>query len=338
MLCSCCHDRRGGAFMLVLSVSMILLCGSGQDGGNLTSPSLGVPSMRENTSLDSVYLVPSASALPGEAGENTVGPVPGPGVDYTSIQEAIDNSAPGDVIYVKSGTYDETVTVNKPGIALHGVDTGDGKPVVSGDGVESTVTLSADGCAIEGFVIMNSGNPHAGVSVTSSNNTIASNIVTNNRGFGLYLDRSNYNLIYSNDVNKSGFDGICLDNSTYNNLSYNNASYNNLSGIKLRGSAYNTIQENSANNNGENGISLIKSDENFVVSNVVCNNTHESISIEHSKGTVIKENIMIDMKRVVSNQDGSESKIIKVDIGTACLGSGGAQSSVSNSREFSWWA
>lgn len=335
MHCWCSHDRRGGVLMLVLSVSMILLCGSGQDGGGLTSPSLGAPSMRENASLDSVYLVPSASALPGEARVNTVGPVPGAGVDYTSIQEAIDNSAPGDIIYVKSGTYDETVIVNKPGIALHGVDSGDGKPAVSGDGVESTITLSAEGCSLEGFMIMNSGNPHAGVSVTSSNNTIADNIVTNNRGFGIYLDRSNYNLIRCNDVNKSGFDGICLDNSTYNNLSYNNASYNNLSGIKLRGSSYNTIRENSANNNGEDGISLIMSDGNVVVGNAVCNNTHESILIEHSEGTVIKENLMIDMERV-SHEDGSESKMVKVNLDTLC--SGGAQSSASNSRGISWWA
>ncbi len=293
--------------------------------------------MRENSGLDSDYVIPGASALPGEAGENTVGPVPGAGVDYTSIQEAIDNSASGDVIYVRSGTYEEIVTVNKPGISLHGVDTGDGNPIISGDRVESTVTLSADGCAIEGFVIMNSGNPHAGVSVASSNNTISNNVVTNNCGFGLYLNRSSYNQIYSNYVNNSGFDGICLENSTYNNLSYNNASYNNLSGIKLRGSACNTILENSANNNGESGISLIMSDENYVVSNVVCNNTHESISIEHSEGTVIKENVVIDMKRV-SNEDGSESKMLKVGLDTLCFGSGDAQSSASNSREFSWWA
>lgn len=336
MRCSCLYGRWSEAFMLVLSVCMILFCGSGQDGDSLTSPGPSYPSIGENNSLDSVYIVPTASALPGEAQENTVGPVPGPGINYTSIQEAIDNSATGDIIYVKSGTYDETVTLNKPGVALYGVDTGDGNPIVSGDGVDSTITLSADGCTIEGFVIMNSGNPHAGVSVTSSNNTISNNVVTSNRGFGLYLNRSSYNLIYSNDVNNSGFDGISLDNSTYNNLSYNNASYNNLSGIKLRCSTYNTILENSANNNGENGISLINSDENFVVSNVVCNNTHESISIEHSEGTVIRENIMIDM--AMSQKNGSESKTIKVGLDTLCSGSGNAQSSASNFRGFSWWA
>jgi len=79
--------------MLVLSISMILLCGCGQDGSRMmTSQDLGDPSTRDDRRLDAVCVVPSASALPGETGENIVGPVPGPGVDYTSIQEAIDNS------------------------------------------------------------------------------------------------------------------------------------------------------------------------------------------------------------------------------------------------------
>ncbi len=306
--------------MLGLCISMILLCGSGQDGGSMVNPSFQDLSMRDDHSLDVGCDIPSALALPSEAGENIVGPIPGPGVDYTSIQDAIDNSGPGDIIYVRSGTYDETVTVNKPGIALRGVKTEDEMPVVSGDGVESTVTLSADGCAVEGFVIMNSGNPHAGVSVVSSNNTIANNVITNNRGFGLYLNRSDNNLLFRNDVKKSGFDGIYLENSTYNNISYNNASYNNLSGIKLRGSAYNTILENSANNNSENGISLIRSDENVVVSNIVCNNSYESISIQNSAGTVVNNNVNIEMTRTVSQENGSKREILRVGIGSLVLG------------------
>ena len=110
------HWRR--FFWLSLVTGLILISGSGQEVS--MTPSLG-----DNSILDSGLLVPSASALPGEAGANTVAPALGPGVDYTSIQEAIDNSDPGNVIYVQSGTYDEVVTVNKSGLSLKGVDSGE---------------------------------------------------------------------------------------------------------------------------------------------------------------------------------------------------------------------
>ena len=196
---------------LCLLISQIALSGSGQDVGGATSPG-------DNLSLDSSLLVPSASALPGEAGVNIVAPELGPGVNYTSIQEAIDNSDPGDIIRVESGTYDEVVTVNKPGLSLEGVDSGDGMPVVSGDGVESTITLAADGCTLEGFVIMNSGNPHAGVFVVSNSNAIIGNTIVDNRGYGIHLNNSRDNSIWGNNVSANGFSGISLQNSAFNNL------------------------------------------------------------------------------------------------------------------------
>lgn len=319
--------------VLILSIGAILLCGSAEDGGSPSGSCPGDLTAGDSQRVDEAFIVPGASALPEEARENVVGPVPGPGVDYTSIQEAIDNSTSGDVVYVRSGTYNETLTVKTPGIALHGVDTGDGKPVVSGDGVESTVTLSADGCELEGFVIMNSGNPHAGVSVTSSNNTIVGNIMTNNRGFGLHLNRSSYNQISSNGVNNSGFDGIYLENSSFNNLSFNNASYNQLNGIKLQSSTFNTILDNSASFNGENGMVFIDSDDNFVDGNVLCNNTHQSISIQNSAGTAIEEKVDIDVARV-SEDNGSETKTISADLSSTYSDSG---ETTEGEHEFSWW-
>ena len=56
------------------------------------------------------------------------------GCEYASIQAAISNANPKDVIEVHSGTYYENVIIDKP-ITLRGVDTGRGRPIVDGNGV-----------------------------------------------------------------------------------------------------------------------------------------------------------------------------------------------------------
>lgn len=304
------HDLWRLVFWLGLSISLILLSGSGQDISRSTSPEFGDLSPGDNFSLDSSLLVPSASALPGEAEVNTVGPALGPGVEYTSIQEAIDDSGPGDVIYVQSGTYDEVVTVNKPGLSLKGVDSGDGNPVVSGDGVESTVTLASDGCTLDGFVIMNSGNPHAGINVKSSNNRIASNTIMENRGYGIHVGESaRNNTISGNDALSNGFHGIGLDNTSLNNITANNLSRNNMSGIYLENSRENNISENTVTDNKEYGICLFESNRNVIARNIANNNQLREIEFTNSKDNIIEENTAVEVvktaypKRAVPKMD-----------------------------------
>jgi pectin methylesterase-like acyl-CoA thioesterase len=79
----------------------------------------------------------------------TVGPSVGPGIDFTTIQAAINYASDGDAIEVRSGTYLENVDVNKQ-LTLQGMDTGAGLPVVDGSGSVSSITLSADGCTLQG--------------------------------------------------------------------------------------------------------------------------------------------------------------------------------------------
>jgi uncharacterized repeat protein (TIGR01451 family) len=291
------------------SLALLLLLGSAQDAGDIKTISPD-----ENLSLDSSLRVPSASALPGEAIVNTVAPELGPGVNYTSIQEAIDNSDPGDVIRVQSGTYDEVVTVNKPGLSLEGVDSGDGKPVVSGDGVESTVTLASDGCTLEGFVIINSGNPHAGVFVFSNSNAIIGNTIVDNRGYGIHLDSSRNNSIWGNNVSANGFSGISLNNSSLNNLTSNIASENNQSGIELLDSSSNLILENLASENLKHGIKLNGSERNVLRRNIASNNTLEGISVEDSPGTVVVRNVVVEVKKSASEEEVGASTVVNFTI------------------------
>jgi len=88
-----------------------------------------------------------------------------------SIREAVAQAKPGDRVLVQSGTYCETVDVDRA-LELWGIDTGGGKPVVCGDGSESPFTLSGAGISLEGFVVNGSG-----VTVLSDRNIISNNTI-----------------------------------------------------------------------------------------------------------------------------------------------------------------
>ena len=76
-----------------------------------------------------------------------------------SIQVAIDKASPGDTIGVKSGTYKESINVNKR-LIIYGVDNGNGTPIIFNEGSrnKSVITLSANGCTIRGLMIKGFGN------------------------------------------------------------------------------------------------------------------------------------------------------------------------------------
>jgi len=72
------------------------------------------------------------------------------GCDYTAIQAALDAASPGDKIVVESGTYRESLLIGK-NVLLHGLDTGQGKPVLAPVG--GRVILAANGAVLRGFEI-----------------------------------------------------------------------------------------------------------------------------------------------------------------------------------------
>jgi len=233
------------------------------------------------------------------------------GCDYTSIQAAIDVVGPGDTIEVHSGIYYEHVNVAKQ-LILRGIDTGTGKPVVDARYSRSAIVLSADGITLEGFTATYSGDcPYAGIKITSSNNTITGNTVSNNNK-GIYFSSSSNNVITNNTVSYNDYSGIYLyksgnNNITNNTVSYNHVdgidplyshnniitdntvSYNHRDGIGLRHSNNNVIADNTANNNNC-GIGLSKSGNNAIIGNTANNNRFNGIDIGSSSNNIIAGN------------------------------------------------
>ena len=154
------------------------------------------------------------------------------GAGFISIQEAIDRASSGDTITVESGTYAESVHLDKM-ISLIGIDRGNGAPVIHPGKKGNAVEIRSDGCTVEGFVIRSSDQLN-GVYVSSDQNTIKKNAIDNNA------------------------QGITLVSANKNTLSLNTITNNQRTGIVLEGSNDNLIEENTITGNTR-GISLDES-------------------------------------------------------------------------------
>jgi parallel beta-helix repeat protein len=247
--------------------------------------------------------------IPGSALEAKITVEPG-----ESIQSAIDQAIPGDTIEVKSGTYEESINVNKR-LALIGVDTGKGAPLIEG------VLITADHSEFNGFRVSN----HAwfGIAVNSNSSNITDNeveacmggiflkgvhgnLVARNDvkvvceswygllsgsfslggGDGIQLNYSSNNIIQDNTV-ANGFIGIYLDTSSNNLVVGNNAS-GNTNGIGLFSAIANTIQDNLIRKNSDDGLGLVKfSNDSIITGNTVEDNGDLGIWLKDSSHNTI---------------------------------------------------
>lgn len=133
----------------------------------------------------------------------TVNPAPTPAAntvcadanacEYQTIQAAVDDASAGDTITVKSGTYNETVTINKA-LTLK---------AESGVTLKGDFTVSADNVTIDGFTIDDSG---TAVFVIASNDvTLSHNIVT----------KADDNYTDGFEINSGVSDNLTISNNTF---------------------------------------------------------------------------------------------------------------------------
>lgn len=188
-------------------------------------------------------LLLSVCSVPACAAEHIVAPS---GAEFVSIQEAVEWASAGDVIFVESGTYLETISLKKK-LILVGVDSGRGLPVIDAAQRGNGVDIRVDNCTVERFVIQN-GSLFTGIRAGSSDNILRKNTV---RGFsqGILLDSSRGSTVSGNNVTGNGRAGIALVSSGSNEIEYNSVTKNTI-GITLdEYSLSNRISRNNFFNN-----------------------------------------------------------------------------------------
>ena len=194
----------------------------------------------------------------------------GGGADYTVIQDAIDAASDGDTIYVYSGTYIEHVVIDRL-IKLQGEDKD--TTIINAGGSGDTIYVTVDDVEINNFKITNSGmyESDAGVDVRSDFVSIVGNKFTLNLRDGVQLFGSN-NTVADNLIvdNKCGIE--CRDGSRDNNITDNEISDSDNYGIWIHSSDENVVRNNLVSGNSVSGITIIDSIDNHVDKNEITNN------------------------------------------------------------------
>jgi nitrous oxidase accessory protein len=128
------------------------------------------------------------------------------GADFTKIQDAVDAASDGDTIYVYSGFYHESVNIDKFLIL-----TGENKEttIIDYNSSVSVVNISADGIEMDGFTVQKSDYAYNYVIEILANNSIISDNILSNIGygtcFGIYISAlRNNNRIENNIFVKTG--------------------------------------------------------------------------------------------------------------------------------------
>jgi hypothetical protein len=127
--------------------------------------------------------------------------------DYPLIQDAIDNAADGDTIFVRSGVYYETLVINKS-LTLIGEDRE--HTIIDAHKItQDVVYITVDGVTFSNFTLGHTGYIYSsgatspsGIRLESSYNHVTNNTIisVNGPAFRLGWDEANENIISNNDV------------------------------------------------------------------------------------------------------------------------------------------
>jgi len=239
------------------------------------------------------------------------------GANYTLIQDAIDNAADGDVIFVYNGTYYEHVILNKS-IRLIGEEKN--TTIIDGNHLETVISIASVFVTINGFTIKNCGdnlsytknNIDAAIEIFSKNNIILDNIITWDYKPSLF-----YNPV-----------GIKIYSFSNNNDILNNRILQCINGIRLE-SSNNKICNNLIEINGGDGIKLFKSvpDKPICSNNNISQNKFYSINSKdnglaiwgsHVKNNIFSNNTISSIYGGIHLEMSDENIILKNNI-TNCV-------------------
>jgi parallel beta-helix repeat protein len=248
----------------------------------------------------------------------------GSGEAYTTIQDAVNVSSPGDTIIVRDGTYTENVVVTTSNLTIQS-DNGPANCIVeAADSSDRVIFVDhADSVTISGLTVTGAGFradfKNAGIYLdttvnstitdnnvsynyycpgiyawyadytTVTNNTVANNIEFN--GYGIYFKRSNHNIFTNNTFNGNNHNGIIIWRADNNTISDNTAVDNEGCGIYLSWASNNTVANNTVYSNGWGGlVAYNTSINNTITNNTVYSNDNGLIVFFGSRNNTITNN------------------------------------------------
>ncbi len=240
--------------------------------------------------------------------------VPG---DYSSIQDAVNESSNGDTIIVKDGNYAENVEIKKE-LTLKS-ENGSANCVVEPDSWHGIIS-NANNVTIEGFTVKNA---DIGIDVAvgyslndiknntvdgcnqgihlesgSERNNISNNVLRDNTQ-GIHLTGSVDNNIAGNVISNNN-QGFWLQSNSNSNFIFNNTVHHNFLGITIRYSENNVVKQNNVYDNEDKGIYIFislpfyQAMNTSVIDNTVRNNTYGIYLGEFANNNLVLSNTVYD--------------------------------------------
>lgn len=168
--------------------------------------------------------------------------------DGESIQQAVQDAAPGTTIQVMPGTYKETVYIDKDGIRLIGVIRGSERPVLDGEGkLNDAILFSGNNIVVENFTITRyKGN---GIMSQAGNNwEIRNNYIVDTGVYGIFPQLGQNGVIEHNVVSGIEDAAIYVGMSDNVHVAYNDV-YDSVAGIEIENSRHAVVEANRVYNN-----------------------------------------------------------------------------------------
>jgi parallel beta-helix repeat protein len=167
-----------------------------------------------------------------------------------SIQDAINAAAPGDIIEIESGTYNESLLIDKR-LSIRGIDIGGGLPIIDAGRMGNVIEISADQVILEKIVSTNSSRSGmslgAGIRFSLSRNCSIEGVTSYNNYYGIYLADSSDNEISNSNISNNKY-GIRIYYSNDNTLEQNDVNENNYT-LEVIESTGNLVQDNNFRDN-----------------------------------------------------------------------------------------
>ena len=193
------------------------------------------------------------------------------GADYTCIQDAIDNAADGDTIYVFNGTYNENIVIDK---TIYLIGENRDSTIINGAGDKIAVHFipGSEGSNISGFKIIN--HNEWGIYVKYNENAPADITIYENNFYDCFGP------IRVEDVNRVYIFDNRIENCGHTIIDDCNV-------FEIRNCVF-------TNNWHSQTIYLNWADDGIVSGNLICNNSGEGIHLDFCENDIIIENTIRD--------------------------------------------
>ena len=275
--CAFARARGGGFYVVALCAALTLLAGC--DGG--VADEAGQPRTEgfESTEVGQIEQMLQAQASQADR-------VVSPG---QSIQAAVDAAEPGDVIVIEPGIYAESITIDKPNIALMGRNGPNGESVVIENpaAANNGISVTPNGDGVRLFNFTTRGFERNGVFLREVDDFVMMRLSAHDNGdYGLYPVFSSGKMMHCRASGHRDA-GIYVGQTSDVQIMHNYA-YENVIGFEISNSSDIVVRRNVAENNtiGILGVLLpptsfrriLTSTNVLIAHNVVRDNNHENFA------------------------------------------------------------